>query len=167
MSEVFSGAGDIAFCHNPQSAADAEATASLLDTIGGTIFTLGDNAYPLGTPADFECYDRSWGRHKGRTKPSPGNHDYHDYKSPGAETYFRYFGGDAGAGSAADDGHVASNLVGHRCVRAAHDFPAARKAFADRIFQLTHAAFGAFRFSWGRDIPAEASWRDPRSRRLQ
>jgi hypothetical protein len=96
VSQIFSGAGDIAICDTPQNAAVAEATASLLDTIGGMVFTLGDNAYPSGTAADFECYDRSWGRHKGRTFPSPGNHDYHDYKAPGADAYFRYFGSAAG-----------------------------------------------------------------------
>jgi hypothetical protein len=41
ITEVFVGAGDIANC-GPNS----EATARLLDAIAGTVFTLGDNAYP-------------------------------------------------------------------------------------------------------------------------
>lgn len=97
VSQTFVGAGDIANCENAQMVADAESTASLLDTIGGMVFTLGDNAYPRGSDGDFnDCFERSWGRHKGRMFPSPGNHDYHDYKAPGADGYFRYFGSAAG-----------------------------------------------------------------------
>jgi hypothetical protein len=88
---VFVGAGDIALCGN---GGDPEATARLLDTIDGTVFTLGDNAYPSGTAADFRrCYDPTWGRHKSRTRPVPGNHEY---ESPGATPYFDYFGANAG-----------------------------------------------------------------------
>ena len=70
------------------------ATARLLDGIGGTVFTTGDNAYPDGTPQQFSrCYDPTWGRHRQRTRPSPGNHDYH---TPEAAGYFGYFGSRAG-----------------------------------------------------------------------
>jgi PKD repeat protein len=87
---VLVGAGDIADCGSEGD----EATAALLDGIPGTIFTTGDNAYPDGRPEDFaECYDPSWGRHKDRTRPSPGNHDY---ETSGAEGYFDYFGAAAG-----------------------------------------------------------------------
>jgi hypothetical protein len=87
---VLVGAGDIAECGN----GDDDATASLLDSIAGVVFTAGDNAYPDGTDADFnDCYDPSWGRHKSRTRPSPGNHDYH---APAASGYFNYFGAAAG-----------------------------------------------------------------------
>lgn len=87
--EVFVGAGDIAICGG-----NAEATARQLDSIGGTVFTLGDNAYPSGTRADFQnCYEPTWGRHKSRTRPSPGNHDY---GTAGAAPYFEYFGANAG-----------------------------------------------------------------------
>ena len=87
---VFVGAGDIAGC----SSSDDEATAQLLDAIAGTVFTVGDNAYPDGTAADFAgCYDPTWGRLKTRTRPSPGNHDYHASGAPG---YFDYFGTNAG-----------------------------------------------------------------------
>ncbi len=58
------------------------------------MFTLGDNVYPNGTAKQFlECYDPSWGRHKARTRPAPGNHDY---RTQGAAGYFGYFGGAAG-----------------------------------------------------------------------
>lgn len=87
---VLVGAGDIASC---DSGGD-EKTAALLDTIEGTVFTLGDNVYPNGTPRQFlRCYDPSWGRHKARTRPVPGNHDY---RTSGAAGYFGYFGGAAG-----------------------------------------------------------------------
>lgn len=83
---VLVGAGDIANC----SRSGDEATALLLDNITGTVFTLGDNVYPDGTPAQFEdCYDPTWGRHKARTRPAPGNHDYH---VAGAAGYYAYFG---------------------------------------------------------------------------
>src|SRR5690606_9042285 len=67
------GAGDIASC----DVLGDEATARLLDGIPGTIFTTGDNVYPNGTAQEFaNCYHPSWGRHKHRTRPSIGNHDY-------------------------------------------------------------------------------------------
>jgi len=88
---VLVGAGDIADC----SASGDEATATLLDNISGTVFTAGDNAYPDGSATNYtQCYDPSWGRHKARTRPAPGNHDYN---TPGATGYFGYFGALAGA----------------------------------------------------------------------
>jgi hypothetical protein len=84
------GAGDIGDCSSP----GAEETAALLNTIGGTVFTAGDNAYPNGSADDFRyCYEPSWGRFKLRTRPSPGNHDY---MTAGASAYFDYFGANAG-----------------------------------------------------------------------
>ncbi|MEP6506658.1 MAG: Ig-like domain-containing protein [Gemmatimonadales bacterium] len=89
-SVVFVGAGDIASC----SSTGDEATATLLDGISGTVFTLGDNAYETGSVAEFSgCYDPSWGRHKARTRPAPGNHDY---GTAGAAGYYGYFGSAAG-----------------------------------------------------------------------
>jgi len=87
---VLVGAGDIANC----SGNTDEATAKLLDSISGTVFTTGDSVYPDGTAAQFtDCYGPTWGRHKDRTRPSPGNHDYH---TAGAAGYFGYFGTAAG-----------------------------------------------------------------------
>ncbi|HEY7736968.1 MAG TPA: metallophosphoesterase [Candidatus Limnocylindrales bacterium] len=83
---VVVGAGDIATCGGPGD----EATADLLDSIPGTVFTAGDNAYESGTPEQFaQCYEPSWGRHKARTKPAPGNHDHETDELAG---YFGYFG---------------------------------------------------------------------------
>jgi hypothetical protein len=63
-------------------------TALLLDTIPGTVFTAGDNAYPSGSDDDFaNCYDPTWGRHKARTRPATGNHEY---LTPDAAGYFNY-----------------------------------------------------------------------------
>jgi hypothetical protein len=90
---VFVGAGDIADCGLP----GAEATARLLDDIAGTVFTTGDNAYFHGSQQDYErCYEPTWGRHKRRTRPVPGNHEY---ETPGAAGYFWYFGDAAAPGS--------------------------------------------------------------------
>jgi hypothetical protein len=89
---VLVGAGDIASC---VSSGD-EATADRLDTIGGTVFTLGDNVYDNGTATEFtDCYGPSWGRPaiKSRTRPVPGNHEYN---TPGATGYYGYFGAAAG-----------------------------------------------------------------------
>lgn len=87
---VLVGAGDIASC----TSTGDEATANLLDGIAGTVFTVGDNVYPNGTATEFaNCYGPSWGRHKARTRPAPGNHDYN---TTGAAGYYGYFGAAAG-----------------------------------------------------------------------
>lgn len=83
---VFVGAGDIAECDTAYD----EATAKLLDVISGTIYTIGDTVYSDGTPQEFtDCFGPTWGRHRARIKPVPGNHDYH---TPGAAGYYGYFG---------------------------------------------------------------------------
>lgn len=72
----------------------ADATASLLDGIEGVVFTTGDHAYDSGTAREFRnCYGPTWGRHRARTRPSPGNHDY---RTAGAAPYYAYFGENAG-----------------------------------------------------------------------
>jgi 3',5'-cyclic AMP phosphodiesterase CpdA len=86
---VVVGAGDIA----TTGAGDA-ATAALLDTIAGTVITMGDNSNGTGSAQEFAAdYAPTWGRHKARTRPVPGNHDY---KTAGAAGYFDYFGPFAG-----------------------------------------------------------------------
>src|SRR5215831_2607037 len=88
---VLVGAGDIASCDD---LAGAEATAKLIENIPGTVFAVGDLAYPDGTDEQFaRCYGATWGRFKDRTRPAPGNHEYH---SSGASGYARYFGAAAG-----------------------------------------------------------------------
>jgi hypothetical protein len=87
---VLVGAGDIADC----GSSGDEATAALLDDIPGTVYTTGDNVYDAGTANEFvNCYHPSWGRHKERTRPAAGNHDY---MTTGAAGYFGYFGALAG-----------------------------------------------------------------------
>jgi hypothetical protein len=87
---VLVGAGDIASC---QLEGDS-ATAALLDGIDGSVFALGDNVYDRGTAEEFaECYTPTWGRHKARTFPTPGNHEYLTEDAAG---YFAYFGAAAG-----------------------------------------------------------------------
>lgn len=89
-SVTFVGAGDIASC----SSSGDEATATLLDGIAGTVFLLGDNVYDNGTASEYtNCYNPSWGRHKARTKPVPGNHEYNTVNATG---YYGYFGALAG-----------------------------------------------------------------------
>jgi hypothetical protein len=82
--------GDIASCRSEGD----EATSRLVDSLPGVVLTLGDHAYMRGSSAEYrDCYEPSWGRHRGRTRPTPGNHDY---GSPGASPYFDYFGVAAG-----------------------------------------------------------------------
>jgi hypothetical protein len=92
---VLVGAGDIGYCPGGND----ERTADLLDGIPGTVFTLGDNAYPAGSSADFaNCYAPGWGRHLARTRPAPGNHDYDYGRGDEADgrPYHDYFGAAAG-----------------------------------------------------------------------
>jgi Calcineurin-like phosphoesterase len=92
---IFVGSGDISTCTNDND----EATAQLLDAEfltdpPGAVFTTGDLAYESGTTAQFNsCYDPTWGRHKARTNPSPGNHEYQTLNATG---YYAYFGSAAG-----------------------------------------------------------------------
>ncbi len=100
---ILVGAGDIAKCGSPL--ARAEQTARLLDQVVAeaqaepsptpvVVFTLGDAAYNRGRPAEFQrCFDPTWGRHRERIRPAPGNHEY---GTVGAAGYFEYFGAAAG-----------------------------------------------------------------------
>jgi hypothetical protein len=82
---VLVGAGDIADCG---LRADT-ATARLVATIGGTVFTAGDNAYPNGSARQFRaCYGPTWGRFRTRTRPAPGNHDWVTRRLAGYRGYF-------------------------------------------------------------------------------
>jgi hypothetical protein len=87
--QVFVGAGDIGWCGSPGMAQ----TARLMENLGGTVFTVGDNAYFSGTAQEFrDCYDPTWGRFKSYTRPVPGNHEY---EGAGPRPYFDYFGANA------------------------------------------------------------------------
>jgi len=107
---ILIGAGDIAKC-GPRLP-NAEATARLLDEFfannqdaESVVFTLGDAVYPKGRVGEFtECYEPTWGRHKDRTRPSVGNHEY---KTRGAQPYYEYFGDKAGE---AGKGYYSYNL---------------------------------------------------------
>jgi 3',5'-cyclic AMP phosphodiesterase CpdA len=100
-------AGDIAGC---DSSGDTQ-TAALLDGLPGTILALGDLAYDDGTASDFEdCYEPTWGRHKARTRPAPGNHEYN---TGGAAGYYDYFGAAAGD---PDEGWYSFDLGGWHIV---------------------------------------------------
>jgi hypothetical protein len=84
-------AGDIASC----ASTGDEATAALLDARpNAVIATLGDNVYDTGTAADFaNCFDPTWGRHKGRIRPALGNQEYGVFRAGG---YYTAFGAAAG-----------------------------------------------------------------------
>jgi hypothetical protein len=87
---VLVGAGDITTCFSDTD----EATASLLDSLDGAVFVAGDNLHDNAPGASYDaCYEPTWGRHRDRTYPALGNHEY----DPGsADHYFDYFGARAG-----------------------------------------------------------------------
>ncbi len=83
--------GDMASCDDNNVAAEV---GNLLDVRPGKILALGDLVYPIGSDEDFaNCFAPKLGRHKGRMIPVPGNHEY---LTPGAAGYVRYFGLAAG-----------------------------------------------------------------------
>jgi alkaline phosphatase len=90
-SSVVNAAGDIGEC-----GFGALQTGTILDSLTtGSILALGDLAYMDGSAANFsQCYDPAWGRHKGRTHPVPGNHEYETDRT--AKAYYDYFGPSAG-----------------------------------------------------------------------
>jgi hypothetical protein len=95
-------AGDIADCRRkPAEQTMAAQTANLIENglakdKNAYALTLGDNTYPIGKPSEFsDCYDKTWGKFKTRTLPSPGNHDY---GVPVAQGYYNYFDELAGPG---------------------------------------------------------------------
>jgi hypothetical protein len=89
-------AGDIAQCgRSGFHGSGAEATASFIESLPGTVLALGDLAYPDGTERDFlVCYEPTWGRFKDRTRPTSGNHEHH---TANAAPYYAYWADRAGA----------------------------------------------------------------------
>jgi hypothetical protein len=96
---VFIGVGDIADC----TSSGDEATAAIVDSVlkadsvahvEDAVFTLGDNAYPVGSDQSFaQCFAPSWGDSTKsimkKIHPAAGNHEHvTDLGSP----YYRYFG---------------------------------------------------------------------------
>jgi 3',5'-cyclic AMP phosphodiesterase CpdA len=102
-ASVMVGAGDIASCSSPLSTATAVLVDSVLRAdsvakVDDVAFTLGDNAYTSGTAAQFkDCFTPTWGDPKKRIMkelhPTPGNHEYY---TPFADPYYKYFGSAAG-----------------------------------------------------------------------
>lgn len=88
---VLLAAGDVGLC----GATAPFQTADIIARYpGATVAAVGDLAYPDGREQDFrDCYDPSWGAHKGRTRPALGNHEYN---TGSAQAYFNYFGPVAG-----------------------------------------------------------------------
>lgn len=84
-------AGDIAGCTWDGD----ELTAEILDAHpNGVVAALGDTVQVAGTAAEFrDCYAPTWGRHKARTRPTIGNHEY---LTDLGKAYWDYFGSAAG-----------------------------------------------------------------------
>ena len=94
------GNGTSGSCH-------AMKTSNMLVNGGfSAILPLGDNQYYCGGYQAFmQSYDASWGRVKGMTYPSVGNHEYLTSGGTGCDAtgkglgYFQYFGAAAGLAS--------------------------------------------------------------------
>ncbi len=72
----------------------AAATAKILDANPGIPILHNGDMVNSGTSTEFNsCYSQTWGRHKARTRPVPGNHEY---DTAGAGPYYDYFGANAG-----------------------------------------------------------------------
>jgi len=103
---ILMGAGDIAIGSGPEVA-----TALLIDAEPSAFaFTAGDNAYDNGSTSDYVVYNASWGAFKSRTRPCPGNHEYH---TAGAAGYFGYFGAQAGPSGV---GYFSYNIGDWHCI---------------------------------------------------
>jgi hypothetical protein len=80
---VIAAAGDIGAPGGRQAA-----TAALLGGVD-RVLMLGDAAYPGGTLAQLaEHYASTWGEHKLKTRPAPGNHDWGATNLSGYRSYF-------------------------------------------------------------------------------
>lgn len=96
--------GDIADC----TVETDEKVANLVEGMRGKIVTLGDNAYPKGTPEDFKnCFDPRWHPMTRRMFPSAGNHEYYTDNAAG---YFDYFAGKGRPTGDRDKGWYAYDL---------------------------------------------------------
>ncbi len=102
-ASVMLGVGDIASCTSPLNGrtallVDSVLRADSIAKVDDAAFTLGDNAYSSGTTSQFaECFAPTWGDTNKRIirklHPAPGNHDYY---TPSADPYYKYFGAAAG-----------------------------------------------------------------------
>lgn len=102
-ASVMVGVGDIASCSSRLSIGTAHLVDSVLRAdsiakVNSAVFTLGDNVYTSGTTAQFDdCFTPTWGDPLKRiiknVHPSPGNHEYY---TPNADPYYKYFGPAAG-----------------------------------------------------------------------
>lgn len=89
---VLLATADVASCW---SSGD-EAVARLVDGLAGTVAIAGDTEQNYGSPAEYDgCYEPAWGRHKARTRPAVGDHEY---REPGAAGFFGYYGPSVGKG---------------------------------------------------------------------
>ncbi|HQR25941.1 MAG TPA: metallophosphoesterase [Nocardioides sp.] len=86
-------AGDVVCAPGSPATADScqqRATAALVTSLKPVrVLALGDLQYERGAlPAFRRAYADSWGAFKRRTRTVPGNHEYN---TPGASGYYRYF----------------------------------------------------------------------------
>ncbi|HYN37142.1 MAG TPA: metallophosphoesterase [Actinomycetota bacterium] len=91
-------AGDIAcppqLPKTPDSCHQEDTSNLLVKNKPDLVLTAGDNQYDDGKLSDFrDSYDKTWGRLKSITKPTPGNHEYRRNDGQG---YYNYFGSKAG-----------------------------------------------------------------------
>ena len=88
VDPVLVAAGDIAGCGPSATRPPPPWSPAAVE---GTVATFGRQRLRgrHGAAEFANCYGPSWGRHKARTRPAPGNHEY---QTAGAAGYFGYFG---------------------------------------------------------------------------
>ncbi|ADJ43688.1 alkaline phosphatase [Amycolatopsis mediterranei S699] len=87
---VLAAAGDIAEkCTASSSSCVHPKTAKLVENLNpAAVITMGDNQYDEPTLSDFKnYYDKTWGKFKNITHPSPGNHESYS-QFTGYDQYF-------------------------------------------------------------------------------
>ena len=83
---VMVGAGDIGDC---ETQSDENVGFMLNSFPNAVVYTIGDNAYPNGTLAQFNnCFHPAWGVHaQARIRPAIGGHEYQTPQAAGYTTY--------------------------------------------------------------------------------
>jgi hypothetical protein len=86
-------AGLVSPAHGQESSATGEAPADEAVLVGAGDIAKCDMIGGAAAEDFAKCYEPTWGRHKARTRPAPGNHDYNSDKG---RHYYEYYGENAG-----------------------------------------------------------------------
>lgn len=91
-TETLIAAGDQHACRGEGD----DLTASLVESLPGTVVAVGDMATNFGYAEEYECYTPTWGRFMDRTYAVAGNHDY---EGTAGAPFTEYFAAQLGGSS--------------------------------------------------------------------